>query len=555
MPQLSARPLGAIGAYKINKDKFMKNVSLTILTGILFFLSLYNLKAQGLHTIQSGNYPLEVENNSFHNSLIKKLFCEKINRNKTFLNRQMQSGKKMNGKKSINQSYFPDTAVVYSTTDTIRLIYSYNANGKVIQILSQQLFNEQWRNLDLGTYTYDPNGNELCESVAGWSNGQWTNLWSDTFTYDSNDHELSYLNQYWSDGQLTNNLMSTFTYDVNGNKLTELFQVYNVGQWSNDWQHIYTYDSIGNKQTDLFQSYNGGWTNGSLDTYHYNANGHVLDRLYQQWSNGQWINDSLNTYIYDASEYVLTHLCEQWSNGQWTNYSLDTNTYDTNGYCLSHLYKQSVNGQLADNYLETFEYDTKGNQLSHLYQEWSIGQWTNYSLDTHSYTEDGKELTHLFEQWSNGQWTNNFLISYTYDANGNILTEVSVMWSNSSWIPVDHMFPIGMGYRVSISYKLLYVTDISTNTNFIASNYSLSQNYPNPFNPSTTISFSLLSKSFVTLKIFDLMGREIATLINGEMSSGSHSQKWNASDLSSGIYFYRLQTGSFTETKKLVLLR
>jgi hypothetical protein len=91
----------------------------------------------------------------------------------------------------------------------------------------------------------------------------------------------------------------------------------------------------------------------------------------------------------------------------------------------------------------------------------------------------------------------------------------------------------------------------------------LQQCYPNPFNPSTNISFSLPTKSFVSLKIFDLIGREVATLVSEEMSAGRYSKKWNAENISSGVYFYRLQVrqtsggqaGTFTETKKLVLLR
>jgi hypothetical protein len=85
--------------------------------------------------------------------------------------------------------------------------------------------------------------------------------------------------------------------------------------------------------------------------------------------------------------------------------------------------------------------------------------------------------------------------------------------------------------------------------------FSLEQNYPNPFNPSTTISFSLPSNSFVSLKVFDVVGREVASLVSEQMSAGSHSKQWNANGMPSGIYFYRLRAGSFTETKKLILLK
>jgi hypothetical protein len=85
--------------------------------------------------------------------------------------------------------------------------------------------------------------------------------------------------------------------------------------------------------------------------------------------------------------------------------------------------------------------------------------------------------------------------------------------------------------------------------------FALEQNFPNPFNPATTISFSLPSKSFVTLKIFDLIGREVATLISEELSAGSYTKQWNAENYPSGVYFYRLQSGTYSDTKKLVLLR
>jgi photosystem II stability/assembly factor-like uncharacterized protein len=80
-------------------------------------------------------------------------------------------------------------------------------------------------------------------------------------------------------------------------------------------------------------------------------------------------------------------------------------------------------------------------------------------------------------------------------------------------------------------------------------------NYPNPFNPSTTISFGLPSSAFVTLKIFDLLGREVAKLVSEPLPAGNHSRQWNGAGVASGVYFYRLQAGSFTATKKLILLK
>lgn len=83
----------------------------------------------------------------------------------------------------------------------------------------------------------------------------------------------------------------------------------------------------------------------------------------------------------------------------------------------------------------------------------------------------------------------------------------------------------------------------------------LEQNYPNPFNPSTTIHFTLPHASRVRLTVFDILGRETAVLLDGHVESGKHSIVWNASGRASGVYFYRLEAGKFTETRKLLLLR
>ena len=85
--------------------------------------------------------------------------------------------------------------------------------------------------------------------------------------------------------------------------------------------------------------------------------------------------------------------------------------------------------------------------------------------------------------------------------------------------------------------------------------FSLSQNYPNPFNPSTTIKFAIPTTSNVKLTIYNAIGKEIATLVNGSMEAGNHSVNWNASDNSSGMYFFKLEAGNFTATKKMMLIK
>ncbi len=85
--------------------------------------------------------------------------------------------------------------------------------------------------------------------------------------------------------------------------------------------------------------------------------------------------------------------------------------------------------------------------------------------------------------------------------------------------------------------------------------FELSQNYPNPFNPTTTIKYQLPATVFVTLKVFDIVGREVTTLVSYLQQPGYYSLVWNAGGIASGVYFYRMQAGSFAATRKLMLVR
>ena len=85
--------------------------------------------------------------------------------------------------------------------------------------------------------------------------------------------------------------------------------------------------------------------------------------------------------------------------------------------------------------------------------------------------------------------------------------------------------------------------------------FKLYQNYPNPFNPSTKINYSIKEKSNVELKIFDLLGSEIATLVNEEKSPGNYEVSFDASFLSSGVYLYTIKAGSFVQTRKMLLMK
>ncbi|MGH2576022.1 MAG: agmatine deiminase family protein [Ignavibacteria bacterium] len=104
-------------------------------------------------------------------------------------------------------------------------------------------------------------------------------------------------------------------------------------------------------------------------------------------------------------------------------------------------------------------------------------------------------------------------------------------------------------------FNILGPTGISINGNTIPGRYRLYQNYPNPFNPTTNINFDIPKSSFVKLVVYDILGREVTVLINENLNAGSYKYEWNASNLTSGVYFYKLQTEEFKDVRKIILIK
>jgi hypothetical protein len=109
--------------------------------------------------------------------------------------------------------------------------------------------------------------------------------------------------------------------------------------------------------------------------------------------------------------------------------------------------------------------------------------------------------------------------------------------------------------RPNITFVMNSVLAVNGNENILPKEYSLSQNYPNPFNPFTKISYSIPKKDFVTLKIYDLLGREISTLVNEVKTPGNYIVDFDAKSLSSGVYFYKITTDIYSDTKKMILIK
>jgi hypothetical protein len=148
------------------------------------------------------------------------------------------------------------------------------------------------------------------------------------------------------------------------------------------------------------------------------------------------------------------------------------------------------------------------------------------------------------------------------DSSGNYSAIINYGWSGTvvpskpgySFIP-DSVTYTNLAGNFLTNYTATPVESVTMIEDIAPKDYSLGINYPNPFNPFTTIRFGLPKRSQVALSVFNALGQNVAQLVNGDINAGYHEVTFDGSNLASGVYFYRLQAGSFVQTKKLLLLR
>jgi photosystem II stability/assembly factor-like uncharacterized protein len=185
--------------------------------------------------------------------------------------------------------------------------------------------------------------------------------------------------------------------------------------------------------------------------------------------------------------------------------------------------------------------------------------WT--AMTTNSQTLEYRDVffTSELTGYIVGSSTGSVNIQATTDGGNNWFTQ----FGSSTTLNVQSIFFMdeNTGWVCGTGPNILKTTDgggtvsISTVSSEIPEDYSLEQNYPNPFNPTTKIDFNISKKGFVSLKVYNSQGKEVADLVKTDLTPGSYSYEFNAISLPSGMYFYRLQTNNFMETKKMLLLK
>ncbi len=325
----------------------------------------------------------------------------------------------------------------------------------------------------------------------------------------------------------------TFTYDQNNSLNTET----DLGWSSNGWDSLsrISYYYSGGKLTEyIFQDYQSGWRNVSRSTYEYNDSGYLKTDLSQLWVNNKWENKWLTTRFYSNSPLRDSLLFESWNNSQWLKDKKTIFYYGSNGIDVDSMVVTSWTGTL----------------------------WVNLFKRIVTNDENHNQIEQIDQFWDNTYWVNDIHLYYSYNASHYVLTGNSWLWQNNQWVPGDSPLmvqnPDGLTIAFITNFLYGYYSDIvgvNDVTAILVERLFLSENYPNPFNPSTAFRYHIPLSGNVEIKIFDILGREIAVLVNEIKAPGDYEVEWNASEFTSGIYFYQIKAESFVDTKKMILLK
>ena len=368
------------------------------------------------------------------------------------------------------------------------------------------------------------------------------------------------------------NAQNTYVYEAD--KLTEMIFESDLQESNPDVQKfVIVYDNDGRvKELDYLNKENESWIltskteyltdesgfGDTINTYfmnegHLNKNG-IISFVK---SNGGKTIESIGSYNSDTSDYVSLVK---------TVYKLDVNNRLTTYESYN---KNMVSNEWVHIYDYYFEYNAANNLTVRYLQSFVTGLL--FKTEYH-YLADGRLDYYELSQKDGENYILGSKSNFGYDDKLNLNYFLSQEFSGNSYVDKSKQLYTNdeFGNPLSIEYYYLEngslvlkeknilgyasVTNLPENETAEKS-FSLNQNYPNPFNPNTVISFDLKESGFVTLKVFDLLGREVATLANGYLPKGVQKFSFDGSNLTSGIYVYQLRNGNSVETRKMMLMK
>jgi len=353
-----------------------------------------------------------------------------------------------------------------------------------------------------------------------------------------------------------------FHYNDQNKIESHIYQYFNNDIWEDSWKFTNEYDSFGNIISTLHAfNNNGTWQPDILESFSYDTNGNNIEHSHQFYQNNSWVNLFKNTNYFDSENKQTSAFNEEWSDTRWVNTSRDTLHYYENGLLESMEVEKWTDSSWQKNIFYQWEYNDDDKISDIIILTWDGITWKYLIKGTNKYEENIKE--ELIEIWEAGTWNNNARTTYTSDSKGYTTSGfyesfINELWREDSGVIIfqnpDNFFHRFWGpSEVLVYYNS--TTSLNNEKNINLTDYNLSQNYPNPFNPNTKINYQIPSDGFVSLKIYDVTGQVVASLVNKVQTKGKYEIDFNATNLSSGIYFYRIKSGDFIKSMNMILLK
>lgn len=372
-------------------------------------------------------------------------------------------------------------------------------------------------NNDFATIKYNTNG------VI-----QWIQRYNGSENSDDHAYSIALDNSHnvYVTGQINGNNSNYQTIKYNSNGAFQWSQEYNGPRDSIDIATSVTVDNTG----DIYVTGYSTGINSLFDyaTIKYNSNG--IQQWVQRYNGTGNSDDMANSIDTDNSNNIYV---TGGSTGSGNNMDMVTIKYNSSG---AQQWLQRFNGS-SNNY--DFAVTVKLDLLGNVYITGSSYETQYSDYTTIKYNSTGSQL-----------WMQN------YNGPGNNIDNANDLFIDSAANVYVTGKSVGSNSNsdfATIKYsQTIGISQVSTE---IPSTFSLSQNYPNPFNPVTNIEFNIPKASIVRISVYDLQGREIENLVYQNLNAGSYKVDWDASKYSSGIYYYKITAGNFTETKKMVLVK
>jgi len=458
-------------------------------------------------------------------------------------------------------------------------------------------------------YTAVSNG--TLESVTSNGNGTHTFYWKNHYTID---HYLISLaitnyyqyNTYFHYGQNDSMLISHYVYPESFNNIKQYLDE------TDDMIEVFSnryglYPFINEKYGHAQIGGNTSMEHQTCTSMGFWGTGVVSHELSHQWFGDKitckdwhhiWLNEGFATYseaVYieakNGKAAYDSEIADDMDNAKYAQGTIwvqDISSVNeifngprsySKGGCVLHMLRGIVGDSTFFNIMRTYSADPT----------LAYGVATTEDFQADAENVSGIDLNYFFQEWIYGENYPRYTIGWNKTQVSGDLYRVSLnIYQTTNTNPSFFTMPVKVRFATSLGDTVVTVFNNQQTQNFqidIIGNptaitfdygnwilktiqsvteaenlltplqYSLEQNYPNPFNPSTTIKYQLPNDGFVTIKIFNVLGKEVSTLVKEKQEAGSHSVEYNAADLQSGVYFYRIESGSFIETKKMVLLK